>query len=111
MLRSYSQTQRTTRVRIGRHLPLRPGLADDVQRRTVPPRGWECWTSEMAGSLISKRLLEVISNRSAVNGRSPGKPPFPDFQGHLHGHEGEPGRLEIADASLGWGGPQTRRLP
>src|SRR6266699_3165522 len=41
MLRSYSQAQRTTRGRIARHLPLRPGPADDVQRRLVPRRGWE----------------------------------------------------------------------
>jgi hypothetical protein len=94
----YPQTQRTTRGPIGRHLPLRPGLADDVQRRTVPRRGWECWTLEMAEHLISRRLLEVISNRSAGNGRSPGKPPFPDFQDHFHGHEGGP---------VGW----TSRLP
>src|SRR5712671_4337642 len=33
----------------------------------------ECWTLEMAEHLISKRLLEVISNRSAGTGRSPGK--------------------------------------
>ena len=61
------------------------------------------WTLEMAAHLIFKRLLEVISNRSAGNGRSPGKPTFPDFQGHFHGHEGGPGRLDVADASLGIG--------
>ena len=52
----------------------------------------------MAGSLISKRLLNVISNRSAGDGKSLGKPPFPDFQGHFHGHEGGPGGLDVADA-------------
>jgi hypothetical protein len=104
MVRSYSQAQRTTRGRIARHLPpTGPGPAGDVQRRTVPRRGWKCWTLEMAESLISKRLLEVISNRPAENGRSPGKPPFPDFQGHFRGHEGGPGRLDVADASLGIG--------
>jgi hypothetical protein len=40
----------------------------------------------MAHSLISKRLLEVISNRHAENAKRPGKPPFPDFQGHFHGN-------------------------
>jgi hypothetical protein len=40
----------------------------------------------MAETLISTRLLEVISNRSAENGRSPGQPPFPDVQGHFRGH-------------------------
>jgi hypothetical protein len=55
----------------------------------------------MAGHLISKGQLEVISNRSAENGRSPGKPPFPNFQGHFDGHESGPGRLDVADASLG----------
>ena len=53
----------------------------------------------MAASLISTRLLEVISKRSAENGRSPGQPPFPDVQGHFHGHDG-PGQLDVADASL-----------
>jgi hypothetical protein len=43
---------------------------------------------EMAASLISARLLEVISKRSAENGRSPGQPPFPDVQGHFHEYEG-----------------------
>jgi hypothetical protein len=55
----------------------------------------------MAEHLISKRLLEVIFTRSAGNGRSPGTPPFPDFQGHFHGHESEPGLLDAVDASLG----------
>jgi hypothetical protein len=55
----------------------------------------------MADHLISKRLLEVISNRSAGNGRSPGKPTFPDFQGYFHGHDGRPSQLDVADASLG----------
>jgi hypothetical protein len=41
----------------------------------------------MAHSLISTRLLEVISNRRAGNAKRPGKPPFPDFQGHFHGNE------------------------
>jgi hypothetical protein len=53
----------------------------------------------MAESLISTRLLEVISNGSAGNGRSPGQPPLPDFQSHFHGHEGGPDRLDVADAS------------
>jgi hypothetical protein len=53
----------------------------------------------MAEHLISMRLLEVISNRSAGNGRNPGKPPFSNFQCHFHGHEGEPGRLDVADAT------------
>ena len=47
---------------------------------------------EIAVSLISMSLLEVISNRSAGNGRSPGQPPIPDFQGHFRGHEGGSGR-------------------
>src|SRR5271166_4008820 len=41
----------------------------------------------MAVSLISRRLLEVISNRSAGNGRSPGKSPFSDFQSYYHEYE------------------------
>jgi hypothetical protein len=101
--RLYPEVQGTTRDRRVQPQPLRPGPAGDVQRRLVPRRGWECWTLEMAESLISKRLLEVISNRSAGNGRSPGKPPFSDFQGHFHGHDGRPGRLDVEDASLGIG--------
>ena len=41
---------------------------------------------EMAVSVISTRLLEIISNRSGGNERSPGKRPFPHFQGHFRGH-------------------------
>jgi hypothetical protein len=52
----------------------------------------------MAEHLISEGFLEVISNRSAGDGRSPGPPRLPDFQGHFHAHEGEPGRLDVADA-------------
>src|ERR1700738_1141253 len=51
----------------------------------VPRRGWSTWTLEMAHSLISTGLLEIISNRRAENAKRPGKPPFPDFQGHFHG--------------------------
>jgi hypothetical protein len=61
----------------------------------------------MAEHLISERLVEVISNRSAGNAKSPGQPPLPNFQGHFHGHEGEPGRLDIAEASLGMGRTST----
>jgi hypothetical protein len=42
----------------------------------------------MAESPISKRLLDIISNQSAGNAEGPGKPPFPDFRSHFHGHEG-----------------------
>src|SRR3984893_12225826 len=41
----------------------------------------------MVHSLISTGLLEMISNRGAENAKRPGKPPFPDFQAHFHGHE------------------------
>jgi hypothetical protein len=57
----------------------------------------------MAETLISKRLPEVISNRSAGNGRRQEEPPLPDFQGHFHGHDGEPGRMDVGDASLAIG--------
>jgi hypothetical protein len=39
----------------------------------------------MAVSLISTKLLEIISNRSGGNEKSLGKAPFLDFQGHFHG--------------------------
>jgi hypothetical protein len=55
----------------------------------------------MADHLISKRLLEVISDRSAGNGRSPGKPPFPHFQGHFTNMKAGPGRLGAAAAPFG----------
>jgi hypothetical protein len=66
-----------------------------------PVGGGKSWTLEMAGHLISKGPLEVISNRSAGNGRSPGKLPLSDLQGHFHGHDGRPGLLDAVDASLG----------
>jgi hypothetical protein len=66
-------------------MPLRPGPAGNVQRRAVPRRGWTSWTLEMAHSLISTGLLEIISNRHAENAKVPGKPPFPDVQGQFHG--------------------------
>src|SRR6266478_9402009 len=71
MVRSYSQAQRTTRGRIGRHLPLRPGPAGDVQRRLVPRRGWKCWTLEMAGHLISKGQLEEPARQQAAMAGDP----------------------------------------
>jgi hypothetical protein len=43
----------------------------------------------MAESLISRRLLEIISNGSAGNAKSAAKQPFPDFQGHFHEYERE----------------------
>ena len=64
-------------------MPLRRGLADDVQRRPVPRRGGNAGHLEMAQTLISTRLLEIISSCSLGNARSPGKPRFPDFQRHF----------------------------
>src|ERR1700732_3897084 len=43
---------------------------------------------EMAVSLMSTRLLEVISTLCAGNAQSGGEPPFPDVQCHFHGHAG-----------------------
>ena len=56
--------------------PARPAQA-------VPRRGWFSWTLEMAHSLISTKLLKIISNRRAGNRKRLGKPPFSDFQGHF----------------------------
>jgi len=53
--------------------------------KVVPRRGWTSWTLEMAHSLISTGLLEIISNRRAENAKRPGRPPFSDVQGHFHG--------------------------
>ncbi len=46
------------------------------------------------------RLLKIISNRRAENAKRPGKPPFPDFQGHFHGNEDDLELLDIASGSL-----------
>jgi len=54
----------------------------------------------MAHSLISTRLLKIISNRRAENAKRPGKPPFPDFQGHFHGNEDDLELLDIASGLL-----------
>jgi hypothetical protein len=43
----------------------------------------------MAHSLISKRLLEIISNRHAENAERPGSRHFQISQGHFHGHQAE----------------------
>ena len=45
----------------------------------------------MAGSVIFSGRLTIIFTRHAENAKRPGKPAFPDFQGHFHEHEG---RLE-----------------
>ena len=57
----------------------------------------------MAETLISTRLLEVISNRAAGNAENGGEPPFSDVQSHFRGHEGVPGRLDVTNPSLGNG--------
>jgi hypothetical protein len=68
--------------------PLRPGPAGHVQRWPSPVGGGSAEHLEMAECLIFKRLLKIISNRRAENAKRPGKPPFSDFQGHFHRHEG-----------------------
>jgi hypothetical protein len=55
----------------------------------------------MADCLISTRLLKVISNRSAGNGRSRGQPRFPDVQSHFRGHEGVPGLIGYQGCLIG----------
>jgi hypothetical protein len=99
------QTLRLLHVCSGRfRLERSPGGAcTHWKSAALSRRTWECWTLETAAHLISKRLLEVISNRAAGNVGSPGNPLFPDFQGHFHGHDGGPGGLDVADASLGIG--------
>jgi hypothetical protein len=54
----------------------------------VPRRGGNAGHLEMARSLISTGLLEIISNRRAENAKKPGKLPFPDVQRYFHGHDG-----------------------
>ena len=67
-------------------MPLRPGPADHVQCRLVPRSGEDGGNLEIAVSVISTRLLEIISHRSGGNAKNPGKRPFPHFQGHFRGH-------------------------
>ena len=62
--------------------------------RLVPVGGGNGGHVEMAETLISTRLLEVISKRAAGNGKSPGEPSLPDLQSHFRGHAGL--------ASTGW---------
>jgi hypothetical protein len=44
----------------------------------------------MAHSLISTRLLKIISNRRAENAKRPGEPPFPDFQRYFQEMDADP---------------------
>jgi len=111
MVRSYSQTQRTTLRSPRSSQPLRPGWPTTFSVGRSPVGGGSAGHVEMAESLISTRLLEIISNGSAGNGKSPEQPPLPDFQAHFHGHQGGTGQLGVADALSGWCEPQTRRLP
>jgi hypothetical protein len=65
----------------------------------------------MAHSLISTRLLEIISNRRAENAKRPGKPPFSDFQGHFQEMDADPmgeNGDRFVDAVMQ---AQIRRLP
>jgi hypothetical protein len=65
----------------------------------------------MAHSLISKGLLEIISNRRAENAKRPGKPPFPNFQRHFQEMDADP--MVGNDDRLGGvlRRAQIRRLP
>ena len=68
--------------------PLRLRSAGEVQQRPSRRRG-NAGYLEMADSLISERLLHVISRRPGGSARSPGKRLFPDIQGYLDGHQHE----------------------
>jgi hypothetical protein len=82
MRRSYSGLQHETTS------PRSYGLGLPTMSRAgwSPVGGENSGHLEMAVSVISTRLLEIISNRSGGNARSPGKRPFPHFQGHFRGH-------------------------
>jgi hypothetical protein len=67
--------------------PYGPGRPATFSRTDPPVGGGHAGHLEMAESLISTRLLEVISNRYAENGKKPGKLPLPNFQGHFHEYE------------------------
>jgi hypothetical protein len=92
-VRSYSQVPRTTRGRIGRHLPPTAWAGRRCAAQAGPPVGggnvghWK-WRN----TSFPRGFWKSFPNRSAGNGRSPGKPPFPDFQRHFRGHGGKPDR-------------------
>jgi hypothetical protein len=53
--------------------PLRLGPTGHIQRRPSPVGGGSAGYLEMAETLISTRLLEIISSRYAENAKRPGK--------------------------------------
>jgi hypothetical protein len=52
-----------------------------------PRRGGDAGHLDMAECVFSKIALEIISNGSAGNAKSPAELPLPDFQGHFHEYE------------------------
>ena len=59
------------------------------RRRPVeaPPLGWKCRTSGNGGVPYFQQGAEGISKPPAGSRTSPRKRPFPDIQGHFHGHQ------------------------
>ena len=68
---------------LGRYGPGRPATFSAGR----PRRGGNAGHLEMAGSLISRGLLDVNFKSPAGNMRSPSKQPFTDFQSHFHEDE------------------------
>ena len=89
----YSKSQPATREHRVRLRPYGLGWPTTFSEGRSPVGGGNGGHVEMPETLISTRLLEVISNRAAGNGRSPGEPPFSDVQGHFREHDG-PGQLD-----------------
>src|ERR1700730_3877536 len=67
-------------------MPLRPERPP-TSSAGRPRRGGSAGHLEMAHSLISTGLLEVISSRHAGDAKRLGKPPFPDVYTYFCGHE------------------------
>ena len=81
-----------------------PSYGRQRPMQAVPHRGGSAGHLEMAHSLISTGLLEVISNRHAGNAKRLGKPPFPDVYTYFCGHEAGSAVGDREWQSNGWEG-------
>ena len=81
----YSEPQPATRDHRVRLRPYGLGWPTTFSVGRSPVGGGNGGHVEMAVSLISTRLLEIISTSAVGNARSPRKRPFSDFHGHFQG--------------------------
>src|ERR1700736_235908 len=88
-------------------MPLRPERPP-TSSAGRPRRGGSAGRLEMAHSLISTGLLEVISSRHAGDAKRLGKPPFPDVYTYFCGHEAGSAVGDREWQSNGWGAYSRR---